>query len=312
MIEDDAGRILLTRRAQHLHQGGLWEFPGGKLKSGEDTAQALRREIHEELGIEVLVHRPLIRISHAYPDRTVLLDVQRVTNWRGEPRGMEGQPLSWVAPEALSDYPLPAADGPIVAAIRLPDQYLITPAELTDEEILLNHLTLRLQAGIRLLQLRLPRLAPDRYQMLAQRIATLCRRYSARLMLNAPASWVEACGADGVHLSARRLLACERRPLPANLWLAASCHDRQQLRHAARIGVDFAVLSPVLATASHPEAVPLGWARFQALVKEVAFPVYALGGMAPGMRDRAWSRGAQGVAAIRGLWCENGETPLVE
>jgi len=302
VIEDDAGRILLTRRAEHLHQGGLWEFPGGKLEPGEDRPQALQREIREELGIEVLAHRPLIRISHAYPDRTVLLDVQRVTSWRGEPRGMEGQPLSWVAAEALSDYPLPAADGPIVTAIRLPALYLITPAELTDEEALLRHLAQRLQAGVRLVQLRLPGLTPVRYRALAQRAAVLCHRYAAQLMLNAPASWVEACGADGVHLSAGRLLACERRPLPAGQWVAASCHDREELRHAARIGVDFAVISPVLATTSHPDAVPLGWQRFQALVQEVALPVYALGGMGPGLLEHAWSRGAQGIAAIRSLW----------
>jgi len=164
VIGDDAGRILLTRRAEHLHQGGLWEFPGGKLEPGEDTAQALRREIREELGIKVLAHRPLIQISHAYPDRTVVLDVQRVTAWLGEPGGLEGQPLSWVEPRALSDYPLPAADGHSVAAIRLPDQYLITPADLSDEGVFLRHLALRLRAGIRLLQLRLPGLAADRYQ----------------------------------------------------------------------------------------------------------------------------------------------------
>lgn len=301
VIEDDAGRILLTRRAEHLHQGGLWEFPGGKLEPGENIAQALQREIREELGIEVLVHRPLIRISHAYPDRRVVLDVQRVTSWRGEPRGMEGQPLSWVAPEALSNYPLPVADGPVVTAIRLPALYLITPAELTDEEDFLRHLAQRLQAGIRLVQLRLPGLTPARYRALAQRAAVLCHRYAAQLILNAPASWVEACGADGVHLSARRLRACERRPLAAGQWVAASCHDQEELQHAARIGVDFVVISPVLATTSHPEAVPLGWQRFQELVREVAFPVYALGGMTPGVREQAWSRGAQGIAAIRGL-----------
>jgi len=120
--------------------------------------------------------------------------------------------------------------------------------------------------------------------------------------LNAPAPWVEACGADGVHLSARRLLDCERRPLSADLWVAASCHDREELRHAARIGVDFAMLSPVMATTSHPGVVPLGWACFQALVQEVAFPVYALGGMDPGLLEQAWSRGAQGIAGIRSLW----------
>src|SRR5512144_1803975 len=104
------GEVLLTRRPEHVHQGGLWEFPGGKVEAAETIQAALRRELHEELGITVLSARPLIRIRHAYPDKRVLLDVWRVDRYLGEPRGLESQPLRWAAPEALNRLHFPAAD----------------------------------------------------------------------------------------------------------------------------------------------------------------------------------------------------------
>jgi 8-oxo-dGTP diphosphatase len=84
--------------------------------------------------------------------------------------------------------------------------------------------------------------------------------------------------------------------------LAASCHDADDLKRAEDLGADFALLSPVLPTRSHPDAEPLGWERFAAMVDRANLPVYALGGMHPSMLSRAWQAGAQGVAGIRGLW----------
>jgi len=112
------GKVLLARRAADAHQGGLWEFPGGKIEAGESESQALARELDEELGIELVTARPLIRVRHAYPDRVIDLAVWRVSRWRGEPWGRLGQALRWVAPERLEDYPMPAADRPVLAALR--------------------------------------------------------------------------------------------------------------------------------------------------------------------------------------------------
>jgi 8-oxo-dGTP diphosphatase len=88
----------------------------------------------------------------------------------------------------------------------------------------------------------------------------------------------------------------------AGKWLAASCHDPQELAQAARIGVDFAVLSPVAATPGHHRAAPLGWQRFAELVEQVNLPVFALGGMRPEHLAIAWQHGGQGIAAVRALW----------
>ena len=118
----------MTRRADDAHQGGLWEFPGGKVEAGEAVSVALERELAEELGIRVRVARPLVRVRHDYGDRRVLLDVWRVDAWEGDPHGQEDQALKWLPPGGLRDLPMPAADVPVVTAVDLPDAYLITPA----------------------------------------------------------------------------------------------------------------------------------------------------------------------------------------
>lgn len=117
VIINDSAQVLLTRRHEHSHQGGLWEFPGGKLEPGESPGEALRRELLEELALEVQTHEPLLQIEHDYGDKQVLLDVHRVTAFSGQPRPCEGQPMSWVSCAALRDYEFPAANEPIVAAL---------------------------------------------------------------------------------------------------------------------------------------------------------------------------------------------------
>ena len=118
VISDGADRILIARRAEHLHQGGLWEFPGGKVEADETVEQALRRELIEELAIEILAQQPLLTIAHDYPDKSVLLDVWWISAFRGEPKSCEGQPLHWVNIASLHEFEFPAANQPIIAAIQ--------------------------------------------------------------------------------------------------------------------------------------------------------------------------------------------------
>jgi len=117
VILDASGNILITRRSPDSHQGGLWEFPGGKVEPGESLGKALARELREELGIEIGRTSPLLEIRHDYGDTRVLLDVHVVWEFAGEARGLEGQPLAWVASGALSRYQFPAANVPIIEAI---------------------------------------------------------------------------------------------------------------------------------------------------------------------------------------------------
>lgn len=302
-IINDRNEVFIARRPEHVHQGGLWEFPGGKVEPGETVREALQRELHEEIGIDVLSARPLIRLHYDYPDKSVLLDVWLVRQFSGIPHGREGQPVQWVARTALQDYDFPAANRPIITALQLPDKYLITPSPSGDTERFLACLEKSLQSGITLVQLRAPQLSEASYAGLAVEALSLCRQYDAHLLLNTDPARVEELGAHGVHLNSRRLMACTARPLAKNFWVGASCHNGAEIAQANRIGADFAVLAPVLPTKSHPQAVTLGWDVFRQLSDAANLPMYALGGMSAQHLVVAHEHGAQGIAAIRSLWC---------
>ncbi len=302
VLIDDRGRVLLARRPAHKHLGGMWEFPGGRIEEGEDSRAGLARELHEELGIEMDACDPLIHVRHAYPEKTVSLWFYRVTKWRGEPHGREGQPLRWVLPDAIVASELPPADVPVLRALQLPPLYAISAATRLGREAFLEKAASVLAGGVRMMQLREPDLAAADYALLAGDLLGVCRQFDAKLLLNADPAVVAQLGADGVHLSSRRLLALAERPLPREKLVAASCHDETELAHARAIGCDFCVLSPVLPTASHPGAPTLGWERFRRLAVAASMPVFALGGMQPEHVSIARAQWGQGIAMLGSLW----------
>ncbi len=306
VIEDGAGRVLLARRPEHAHQGGLWEFPGGKMEAGEPLEAALARELEEELGIRPNDARPWVQVRHRYADKAVHLHFFRVGAFTGTPRGREGQTIAWHDTATLEPALFPAANRPVVNRLRLPDRYLVTPDPGPDQETFLTRLEAALAAGVSLVQLRAPGLAPAAYADLAAAVLPRVRAHGARLLLNADPGLARELGADGVHLNGTRLATHSARPLPDPFLVAASVHDAGQLARAEALGVDFVCLSPVLPTASHPEANPLGWDRFRDLAGSTPLPVYALGGLIPVHLPQAKIHGAQGIAAIRGLWEQSG------
>ncbi len=301
VITDARGRILLARRTETRDMPGLWEFPGGKREPGETSEQALARELNEELGIEAEVGEWLMEVPQLYPDKRLRLEVRRITRWKGHPRGREGQALTWVAPDRLARYSMPPADLPVVGLLRQPDRYLVTPAPGDDDAAWLAGIERACQDGIQRIQLRARELDPARWPALVRH--ALQRRGKARvqLLLNRDLALAAELGV-GVHLGAEQLAGLAARPLPPEQPVGASCHTLEDLRQAQRIGCDFAVLGPVLATASHPGAPPLGWAGFEQLRERVALPLYAIGGLAPDQLQEARRHGAHGIAAIRALW----------
>jgi 8-oxo-dGTP diphosphatase len=301
-IRDARGRILVTRRPDGAHQGGRWEFPGGKLEPGEDAEQALRRELEEELGVRVLTARPLIQVPHDYGDRRVLLDVHLVTSYAGEPHPREGQPLAWWHPDVMDPALFPDADRPIITALRLPDLCLVTAGpEPHGTDVFFRRMELTLERGVVLVQLRAHDLDLAAYRILASRAFALCERFGARLLLNADPGATHDLPCHGYHLTGARLWGPEASRLEGR-WLGASCHSARDLERAAEFGLDYAFLSPVKRTASHPDGVPLGWEGFARLARGAVMPVFALGGLGPQDLPEAFRRGAQGVAGIRGLW----------
>jgi len=293
---------LIAKRAEHLHQGGLWEFPGGKVEHGEATRDALTRELHEEIGIDVVDARPLIRISHDYSDKSVLLDVWKVTAFSGEAHGKEGQPIVWVKTDELDNYDFPTANTPIINALQLPPHYLITPAPGDNEADFLAGLENSLQSGIRLMQFRAKGMSDHDYALLAKKVIEIAHASGCQVLLNAAPETALMLGADGVHLDSKRLLAATERPLPKPYLVAASGHSLAELKKAESIDASFALLSPVKYTKSHPDTEPLGWDVFAETVDQIAMPVFALGGVNDLDEEDAFAYGGQGCAGIRGYW----------
>ena len=301
VLVDARGRILLARRTAGRDLAGAWEFPGGKLEAGETPFQALDRELNEELGIRIHSMTPLISVPQAYSDKRIVLDVYRVSRFSGKPRGREKQALAWSPLEKIATYPMPPADRPVVAALTQPAEYLITPDPGAEPAQFLQRIDRALLAGIRRIQLRVANAQGSDVPALAAEVKRRCDLASAELLVNGDIELASTLKC-GVHLRSTQLMALDARPLPEQLTVAASCHDQDQLHHAQAIGVDFVVLGPVAKTATHDGQQPLGWKRFAELREHVSLPIYALGGMRPGDMDAARRNGAQGIAAIQGLW----------
>ena len=160
----------------------------------------------------------------------------------------------------------------------------------------------RLTEGLRLVQVREKHLDRDALAAFARRVVALAKPFGAAVLINGDAALAAEVGADGVHLTSAQVATLSVRP--AQAWVGASCHTAGDLRAAEKLGVDFAVLGPVLATPTHPDAQPMDWEGFESLAKGALIPVYALGGVTCAMLDEARLRGAHGIAMLRGSWAE--------
>lgn len=301
VIENANGKILIAKRPQHVHQGGLWEFPGGKVEVGESLEEALFRELSEELNIQMSQTQPVIQIRHQYPDKTIFLNVKRVTAFTGTAIGNEGQLIKWIDKSALANFDFPEANKAILSALQLPKAYLITPEhELKDRRQFLNILETKLQNGIKLVQLRAKRLSHQQYAQLFYQVDKITKHYSAILMVNTTIEHAIELKSSHVHLSSHTLINLNE--IPAGLTCSASCHNPNEIKKANELGVLFIVISPVNHTLSHPNVLPIGWEKFSALCQLAKMPVFALGGITKTDSKRAIDSGAQGIAGISDLW----------
>lgn len=302
----DHDKVLIARRRPGTHQGGLWEFPGGKRHAGETRVQALRRELDEELAISMVSAHPLLCFDYDYHDAAVRLDVWIVDEWQGCPQGREGQEILWSSPMDLDAGDFPDADRRIIRMLNLPSLYFITPDSDDYGEAFFDRLETLLQSGIRLVRFRSKNLAGTARREALSRAAALCRRYNSILLCNGTVDDVTKTVCNGLHLSARELMQLEARPAGDDIWVASSCHNKEELLQASRIGVDFCVLSPVHPTTSHALVESLGWPGFAELAAAATIPVYALGGMEPDDLAVARRHGAHGIAMISALWERSG------
>ncbi len=299
--ETESGReYLLAQRPPGKVYAGYWEFPGGKLEAGESFHDALIRELHEELGIEIEQAAPWLCREFTYPHARVRLKFFRATSWRGDIHPHEHTGIEWTR---FGDTPIVTpvlpANGPILRALVLPETYAITNAVDNGIDAELERIARGLQNGIRLLQIRDKALPSDARRRFAQGVMALASSFpDACVLVNDDDPLARSIGANGLHLSSGKLHELGNRPDFDRV--AASCHTPVDLERAAGLGIDFVVLSPVLATASHPEAAGMGWETFGQLVEHLTIPAYALGGMQPEILATAQAHGAHGIALMRG------------
>ena len=304
-------KALVARRPCHTHLGGMWEFPGGKVGSGETALQALKRELFEEINIEVIDCAPLISFDYDYPDKPLRFSVWKVLDWAGQLQGKEGQETKWADISTLAATDFPVANKGIITACKLPPIYLITPGLQHYAPAFMGELQQYVAAGVRLVQYRNKTSKHDKPAVME--MIDICRDGGAELIVNSTPEFAMEVGADGVHLSSQRLLELSARPLPSGFRVAASCHNRQELIHAVKIDADFCVLSPVkkkgsAAAEGGADQVALrprdtlGWDGFSRLVRHIPVPAYALGGMRLTDSAPAVQHGAQGIALISDAW----------
>jgi 8-oxo-dGTP diphosphatase len=293
VIQRADGAFLLARRPAGKPYAGYWEFPGGKIETGEKAEAALARELHEELGIEPRTTYPWITREFTYPHAAVRLSFFRVTAWKGEPHPREEQAIAWQRFDVPLVQPMLPANAPVLAALALPHEYAITDAEQRGTQAMLEAIRGRLVSGLGLIQVRDKTLAGR--EAFAQSVLQLAHGHGARVLLNGG----PAIG-DGVHYTAAQLMALRERS--GGMLAAASCHTAAELRHAMALELDFAVLGPVKPTRSHPGAQVLGWDGFARIARGASIPVYAIGGLRRSDFEPAWRAGAHGVAMISGAW----------
>ena len=300
VIQKADGDVLLAQRPPGKPYEGYWEFPGGKLEPGESAHDALVRELAEELGLVVRRAVPWISQSFVYPHAHVALEFFRVLAWDGEPHGHDGQAFVWQTPGRYTVAPLLPANTRVLSALTLPALYGITCAEDLGEDAFVARAAAAFAGGLRLVQVREKGWPPARRDALAARVQALAAPHAAKVLLNGDEDDARRLGLAGVHWTSRRLADAHGRP--DDLMVGASCHSRADLSRAADLGVDFAVLGPVLRTPTHPDADVLGFDGFAAAIAGTRIPVYALGGLVAGDLAAAMSAGAHGIAMRRHVW----------
>lgn len=305
-VMNGKAQYLLAQRPPGKAYAGYWEFPGGKVEAGESFDQALVRELQEELGITVTSMTPWVTRHFVYPHARVEIRFFRVTGWDGTLQPLEHTDTAWLDCDVMVGsaevravtfpvQPVLPANTPILRALALPAMYAITNAESHGAAAELTRLA---SQRPQLVQLRDRTLPAAVRQAFCRDAVALVHGYGGQVLVSGSVAEAAACGADGVHLTAARLMACDARPDCA--LVMASCHNVAELQKAAALGLDAVVLGTVAATASHPDQVPLGWATFATLIEGYSIPVYALGGMTHADMARAQAAGAQGVSMMRG------------
>ena len=280
-------KVLVGWRKATQHQGNKYEFPGGKVEQAELPVQACRREIREEVGIDITTWHPFDLIRHEYDDLHVHLHIFHSQLSLAQLDAIQ-HPWTWYSRAELKDLAFPKANDPIIQRLNW-CQYLKISADLKDLNALNPDTWLYLRAAPTLDLIHGIHALPD---LNLNKLIVNIELWQA---LNAPVQQKLAA----VQIKHDQLMQLDASALPLGLRSIASCHDVLSVKQARNMGCDAIMLSPVLTTATHLDARPLGWEQFQQLGLSTEVPVFALGGLSPSDLKLAQQHGAYGVAGIR-------------
>ena len=280
-------QILVGWREAEQHQGNKSEFPGGKVEQGESPLEACRREVLEEVGIDLDVWHAFDFILHEYEDVIVNLHIFH-SSVSSEQLAHIKAPWGWYRREQLSQLNFPKANQAMIQKLQWPQRI-----KISDDLNVLNHLEANQMLYWRV------EASPERVMQLQQ----LPIEQLSKLIVN-QAMWeqlneLQQHTMRSIHLKQSQLMALQKGELHCGYRYIAACHDLKALIQAQQIGCEAALLSPVLVTATHPDTPALGWEQFKEMAEQVQIPVFALGGMKAEDLSYAQAQHAYGIAGIR-------------
>lgn len=281
------GQVLVGWREAKQHQGNKYEFPGGKVEQGETPEQACRREIQEEVGIDVRDWHPCQIICHEYDDIIVYLHVFHAVVHSAQIKAIQ-VPWTWYPRDALLSLNFPKANDVLIRQLNWQHQIKIS-INLKD-----------------VIQLSQDQLMYWRVEPTAQQFQelTICSVDDlSKLIINVDVwqqlSLEQQQQVGAVHLKQQQYMQLQKGDLALGIRYIAACHDLLSAQHAQDIGCHAMLLSPIQSTTTHHDAEPLGWHGLQEIAQQIHIPIFALGGMQAQHLIKAQQYGAYGIAGIR-------------
>ncbi len=302
IIQNSKQQVLVSRRKAESHLGGLLEFPGGKVEKNESPPDALKRELSEELNIDVLDISPLIQIPYNYPNRNVLLNTFLVNEYHGNIIANENQTIMWKFLHSLDEKQFPDANIGILNALKLPRLFAVTPEFNEDVNFISNFEKVISNSYIEIIQLRSHSLNDQEYAKLVEQCVKLCKKDKVKLIINRGSKAFKRLGVAGMHLTSKDLLSIQTRPLSKEYLVGASCHNLHEIEQANKLGLDYIFIGPVIEKQHDKNRKTLGLDGFSELALSSQIPSYAIGGLLAEDVEKSILNGGQGVAAIRSIW----------
>ena len=282
-------KVLVGWREAKQHQGNKHEFPGGKVEEAESPLAACRREIYEEVGIGLQDWHAFNVIRHKYDDVIVNLHLFHAIVPTALLNEIQ-QPWTWYSRDELLSLNFPKANQAMIKRL-----YWAHQIKISDQLSALN----QLQSD----QLMYWRVEGTQAQIIE--ISGLSVEQLSKLIVNIDLyqqlNSIQQQAISAIHLKQSQVLSLMQGDLIIGKRYIAACHDLVSMTQAQKIGCDAILLSPVVATETHPETRALGWVQFKVLTSQVEIPVFALGGMQAGDLPEAQQQGAYGIAGIRFL-----------